>query len=367
MKRILIANGSFSALVLSAIFKTRFSDNVSNFFLGYFKNFSDDKSQKLFDFVNLLIKTDKNLRFFDYKTKFGFNFNKLNRSINTTTVDEIYIPINSSTKKIYKSFKNQYPNANFIFYEEGLMSYIKPLLDKPLRKIMEKYDSYYLFYDEKLKKLLIDSFPSIKYNTIIKEDFISKINEIQKIIPYFNYLSDTKRYALVLPQYYHQGNKEKTKNLLSQYSGTIQELIKNGYIVIFKDHPKAKIKYSDILKTIFNKDDFILFENLGLNNFNMFPVEVIANIFKIDLIFSVYSTSLFTFKYIYNIPTYTSTKMLNERMNVLSIYPTLSALITKNIINNLFDNSINTKNILYTENKILKILILMLKFFHKYK
>ena len=367
MKRILIANGSFSSLVLSSILKNKNNKSDSNFLLGYFKNVSPEKSKELFNFFNLLIETKKNLNFFDYKNRLNFDFSKLSKDINTNIIDEIYIPINSSTKKIYKLFKSQYSNASFIFYEEGLMSYIKPLLDKSLRKIMIQSENYYLFYDEKLKNLLTSSFTKIIFRTISKENFLDNIKIIQSTLSPFVELNKKNKYALVLPQYYHQGNPKKTSEIISMYAENMNTIINNGYKIIFKDHPKAKLKYSDTLRHMFKPDDFILFEDLSKQNLEIYPVEVVANILKIDMIFSVYSTSLFTFKYLFNTKSYTSYKMLEDRENMWSIYPTFSALITKNIINNLFDNKHNTNKLLYSKNKILKILILVLKFIHKYK
>jgi hypothetical protein len=392
MKRILIVNGSFSSLVLSSILKNQNNrennTNVSNFCLGYFKNVSPEKSQELFNFFNLLIDTDKNINFFAYKKNFVFDFNELSHALNTTSVDEIYIPINSSTKKIHKLFMYHYPKASFIFYEEGLMSYIKPLFDKSLRKIMAKSENYYLFYDEKLKNLLSKSFPKINFKTIIKEKILENIKTVQSAITGLIdldkannmknlYSHNTYRlipseqneikYCLVLPQYYHQGNNKKTEKIIAMYYNNMKNIIDNGYKIIFKDHPKAKLKYSDTLKNMFSPENFILFEDLSNKNLEVFPVEVVANVLKIDMVFSVYSTSLFTFKHLFNIRTFTSYKMLEERENIWSIYPTFSALITKNIISNLFDNKQNSNKLLYSENKLLKILILMLKLIHKYK
>ncbi|MDR0484470.1 MAG: alpha-2,8-polysialyltransferase family protein [Alphaproteobacteria bacterium] len=372
MKRILIANGAFSGMLLASILQDNGDDN---FFLGYFKNIKPEKSEALFTFFNYLIKTKKNLNFFAYKKRFSFDFQKLENDLEGNDISEIYLPINSSTKQIYKSFKNRYPKVNFIFYEEGLMSYVKPLLDSSLRKIMQGYKSYYIFYHEKLKNLLQNSFPSINFQTIVKDDLLKNIKVVQEeLSPLFNHANDYN-YALVLPQYYYQNNKKKTTKVLQLYYENIKKLILNDYKIIFKDHPKAKLKYSTDLKPRFNSDDFLLFEevvslqnshlpnNKLLEMLEIIPVEVVAHKVKIDLVFSVYSTSLFTFQYLFNIKPQIDTKMLDNRINIFSLYPTLSALITKNTL--IACNS--NKKILYTNNKLLKILIIMLKLIHKYK
>ncbi|MDR2008738.1 MAG: alpha-2,8-polysialyltransferase family protein [Alphaproteobacteria bacterium] len=338
MKRILIANGSFSSLVLASSLKDKLQENDNNFFLGYFKNANPEKSQTLFTFFNYLIKTSKNLNFFDYKSGLQFNFQKLDSDLEQADIDEVYIPINSRTKQIYKSFKKHYPAAAFIFYEEGLMSYVKVLLDIPLRRIMRETQNYYIFYHEKLKNLLSNSFPAISFQTIPKANLLENITTIQKNLAQLEsgaeegavaslQSSQSKKYALVLPQYYFENNVRKTNKIIEMYAQNIQKLIADGYTIIFKDHPKAKLKYSTSLISCFNPKDFLLFENImgGEHNqeyskmLQILPVEVITNKIKIDTVFSVYSTSLFTFPYLFNIPAKTDDAMLDNRRNICSL------------------------------------------------
>ncbi|MCL2567596.1 MAG: alpha-2,8-polysialyltransferase family protein [Alphaproteobacteria bacterium] len=405
MKRILIANGSFSSLVLASLLQGKLNAGDNNFFLGYFKNTSLEKSKALFAFFNYLITAQKNLNFFDYKSSFNFDFKKLDSDLGEKDIDEIYIPINSRTKQIYKSFKKHYGTASFIFYEEGLMSYVKPLLDFSLRKIMRKNQNYYIFYHEKLRNLLLKSFPFINFQTITKDSLLESIRTIQKtLLQYDNKIKlnmqkeqqgfikapHADKYVLVLPQYYFEKNAGKTKKIINMYYENIQRLITEGYTVIFKDHPKAALKYSAELKPCFSPQSFLLFEDIMIRDklnltgsneilkiLEILPVEVVAEKIKINAVFSVYSTSLFTFKHLFNIDPLTDIKMLDYRINIFSLYPTLSALLVKNTLAlplkntnfTVLNNAACTcrRGILYTDNIPLKIIIMMLKLIHKYK
>ena len=339
MNRLVFSNGVWTSIVVSSILQNKMSNEDNNFLCGYFKNSLESLREHNFSFAKSLIPYKHRINFLDYKKLFFFNAKQFKEDLYNIEINEIYLPVNSTTCKRYKVLKKIYPSANFYFYEEGLMSYIKPLIDRKLRKIMAKTTNYYLLYKPSIHDFLKNNCKNIVFTQIDKSSLLSIIALSNSKMNLETIEQDpNKKYALILPQYYYENKLHKLNKLIFQYKDHIESLIQEGYIVLFKDHPKAKNSFYHSLSACFSEKDFIL-----LTNSSKYPVEILINSMKIDVVFSVYSTSLFTLKYLFAKKTFTSIKMLEYRMNLLSIYPYLSCAFTMQFIDNI--DTLHNKNI----------------------
>ncbi|MFL1781200.1 hypothetical protein ABSA28_00920 [Candidatus Hepatincolaceae symbiont of Richtersius coronifer] len=362
LNRLIISNGPYTSIISSSIvnsFSTPLGSKVeNNYFLGYFKSISTSNHKLQYDLAKLGLDYKKLLSFNDYFKLSIFDQQQFLRSTDNSTFYEIYLPINSTTKRWHKIFSKLYPQCNFCFYEEGLMSYIKPIFDRKLRKIMANATNYYIFYHPQLKVLLNHYCPKIKFSQISKKAILQQLNTVKtcinvKVIEQYSPLAmeslemaqeEIKKNALILPQYYYHNQPRKFRITLALYKKNIGKLLAFNYRILFKDHPKTKSSFFDLLQSkpspIEVKPDFILLQEL-----ENYPIEIFANSLKPDLVFSVYSTSLWSLPYFFNIKTFTSYEMLDQRLNFLSIYPTLSCLLTKNMIKDINEALLEPKEI----------------------
>lgn len=344
MNRLLVTNGAFTTLLLSAVLaeQEEHSNKSNNYLVYYFKTLTTEKITYQLNFANFFFNYKKHFNLLAYQKKFSFNLTLLKNQL--PDIQEIYLPINSTTKKWYKLLYKIYPKANFIFYEEGLMSYIKGLYDGSLKALLKKHSAYYLFYSSTIQKLFPKEFQAISKQSLLHN--IQRYQEHHTILK--NNYSVSYKYALVLPQYYFQHDKTKRQKLEDLYIYHIKLLIKNGYHILFKDHPKSNQSYYPILQKTCGEKNFTL-----LNEIDNLPIEIIGNLIKISLVFSVYSTSLFTLPYLFNIPAVTSYAMLSQRMNTFSLYPALIAEFTHQHIPDLESNNLKYNKLLYLYRKVL--------------
>ena len=347
MNRLIFSNGVWTSIVVSSILQDKTNNEDNNFLCGYFKNSLETLNAHNFTFSKLLLNYKHCINFLDYKKSFYFNSKQFKKDLNNVEINEIYLPVNSTTYNRYKILNKIYPLAKFYFYEEGLMSYIKPLIDRKLKQIMAKSVNYYLIYTSAIHDFLQNNCKNVKFTMIDKSAILSVIALANsKISLDVMYQDPNKKYALILPQYYYENKPKKLNKLILQYKEQIEYLINSGYVVLFKEHPKAKSSFYNILLPYFSKEDIIL-----LPVASKYPVEMLMSNMQIDLIFSAYSTSLFTFKYLFNKKTLTSASMLLDRMNIFSIYPYLSCAFTMQFIDNIDcninKNIVDRKKILY--------------------
>jgi hypothetical protein len=345
INRLILSNGPFTSIIALSIFFTSYKKNDKTFILGYFKNISKDKqniNQNIYETND--VKIDSIYNIFDYYTSLKIISKKSLRLDLPDKLDEIYIPINTKSYYWYKIFAN-ISKAKIIFYEEGMFSYIKPIFSTKLRSVMSKSKNYYVFYNDNLKTLLLQNCPNVLFEQIEKNNLKLIIENYGKSLnidtSYLQkYPNSNTKYALIVPQYYFQNKKNKYQALISDYTTIINSLIDNGYKILLKDHPKGNKKLYNLIQCP-NKEENII--ELNAN----YPIEVFYSQLNVNLVFSVYSTSLFTLDYLYNAKVFTSNKMLNNRISLLSIFPTLTALLAKYNIKKIEDMlNINQSNII---------------------
>lgn len=347
MANLIFFNGVYTLSVVASLPNIN-SNNSNNILVAYLKNQRGSAYANV-NYANL-IKHSKCLSWFYFKQTFGFKQNKFTQYVNNCS--NIYLPINSSTVKIYTVLKKIYPLANFIFYEEGLFSYIKPVFNKQLNRLLNIYTSYYIGYNV-LNKYLNYYLGKAKINIINKQNLLSVFNKNTATIninPSVN-----KKYCLMLPQYYYQNNKIKFNKLAKLYASKINQLQRNNYVVIFKQHPKAKVNLLNYIAKYTNITNVVVINN---------PVAAESIRFNVPIssIFSVYSTSLLSINYLYNIPAFSCLKMLKLRENLWSFYPTLTALLIKYNINYINCVTIDTNR---DVSKIFKTKNILFNFFVK--
>src|SRR5699024_7930808 len=116
----------------------------------------------------------------------GKNFSFINfyQSLKEIEVENILIPINSSSKRWFKGLKEYFPKSNFIFYEEGLLSYIKPILDLDLKKIISNYSCFFNNFNKDFLALISANFKNCKktFNTIDTKYFNDSLNDLKVLL-----------------------------------------------------------------------------------------------------------------------------------------------------------------------------------------
>ncbi len=302
-------------------------------FVLYTNSKNESLIQQNKNILSQLFSAESLLIWQKYKTFFGFNESKFKTDIanlsNAKQVKNIYLPINSSSVKLHKKLKKIYPKSNFFLYEEGLLSYIKPVFNKKLQKLLMAYESFFVGYDL-LNNYLSHFLAKAKINIISKAHLLQAIDIVKINQPILQ--NTDKKYCLILPQYYYLSSKKKFAKLIELYKIEIENLKKLGYSVLIKEHPKAKQQISTLLSGV---------EVLNTNSPAI--IEQIMPNLKINLVFSVYSTCLLSLSYFFGLNAITSKAMLKQRINYYSFYPTLSALLINNLFNSLSCGIINHK------------------------
>lgn len=347
MANLIFFNGVYTLSVVSSLPNINQGNNI---LVAYLKNQRNSAYANV-NYANL-INNNTCLSWFYFKQKFGFKQNQFTQYV--PNCSNIYLPINSSTVKIYNVLKKIYPLANFIFYEEGLFSYIKPLFNKKLNYLLSLYNSYYIGYNL-LNNYLNYYLAKAKVNLINKQNLLnifSKNTVTINITP-----NNNKKYCLMLPQYYYQNNKRKFNQLAKLYASKINQLQNNNYVVIFKQHPKAKVNLLNYIAKYTSIANVVVINN---------PVAAESIRFNVPIskVFSVYSTSLLSINYLYNIPAFSCLKMLKLRENLWSFYPTLTALLIKYNINYIncvtIDTNRDVSKIFKTKNILFNFFVKML-------
>lgn len=331
-ENLIVSNGYYTTLVAVSTLKQLGINDSPKYLLGYFKQLSNSIAES----INLSEQAWSFKEVFDYNLFFNnkFSFELFSKHCKNIKFCNILIPINSSTIKWYKGLKKYYPNAKFIFYEEGLLSYLKPIFDIKLKKIITKNLCFYNNFNKNLNYLIENGFGIFKKNIhFIKEEiFNNSISDIKKLLNIsFNNLNlNQSKNVLFIPQYYNNNNKYLFAQKVQQYLKIINQLLNNGYTVLIKDHPKDKnFSLEKYLKIGLKGNPNIIY----LNNINKFPVELFINDLNIDFVFSVYSTTLFSASSsLFKLPVFTSYTMLKDRIKSFSFYPSVSCTLVKSII-----------------------------------
>lgn len=221
-----------------------------------------------------------------------FNFNDFENDTKVNNFDKIY------TTFMYfqsRTIISHYTNAKVSAIENGTASYLPQNLEKELA---EKITEFYSFnYFNLLQPMILKNNKSIQNIQIDKEKIKDKFKKLSNLIQLEK--SDN---AIIFCAH----NLALNRNLISEkyefeeYSRIIKELIKQGYTVYFKEHPKTPAYFYDKLRTAKYGGKIKLLRE-------PYPVEMIVPKLNPKGIVSVFSSSLLTVKHIFDIPTYTFT------------------------------------------------------------
>lgn len=320
-KTLIISNGYYTSINAISIIKQLKINKKHIDLFAYFKQICYVKEQ--LELTQKAFNINKIFYYLNYlhKNK-SFNSEKFMEDSNSS-YSYVLIPINSSTKKWVKIIKKMYPDIEIIFFSEGLLSYIKPTLDISLRKIIDKNKVFFNKYDEEVSNIIKNNFtnPYFINNDIVK----SSLSDLKKhiYVDLFGYNLESSKNVLFLPQYYHLNNLSKNHKKLKNYKNIVLNLINKGYTVLVKDHPKTDNKVYDYLyKSIQDNSKLI-----NLTCIQGYPIELFIDELNVDLIFSVYSTGMLNACSLFDIPSFSSKVMLQERLKSLSLYPFASCYL----------------------------------------
>lgn len=221
-----------------------------------------------------------------------FSFKDFENDAKVNNFDKIY------TTFMYfqsRTIIAKYPNAQISAIENGTASYLPQNLEKELAKRITEFYSFNYF--NLLKPMILKNHKSIKNIQIDKEKIKNKFEKLSNLIQLEK--SDN---AIIFCAH----NLALNRNLISEkeefeeYSRIITELIKQGYTVYFKEHPKTPAYFYNKLRTSQYGGKIKLLKD-------PYPVEMIVPKLNPKGIVSVFSSSLLTVKHIFDIPTYTFT------------------------------------------------------------
>lgn len=442
LEALVITNGYYTSVVSKAVLSMLEIDAAQSAIVGYFKKLSEESSENSAIISQRAWGYGWARNFYADMRALGNQkaFAKLKNLV--PRANHILVPVNYTCYFWYKNLNNLYPKAKFIFYAEGLLSYIKPLYNLKLGSLVRKNLFYVNNYDPRLVELLKDHniHPLVIDDHLMHQSFnqlkpaaLEEINQgiispegtnseaqggAQNIeVPSFNvpslndsgaehfleegvgrsvkrrgalpqrdpdqgmaqrlfnngtdrvclvqtganpdaiacprevtgslppilkasnlknleeaidgFFGTQKPRALIVPQYYYKNNPAKHRRKLELYHQIIEVLVSLGYNVLIKDHPKNT---TSSLGAYLKKINYQRAEVHDLNLLREYPIEIFLPHLKLELVFSVYSTTLMTASALFDIPAFTSQQMLAQRQDDLSLY----AVASCDIIDNLF-------------------------------
>lgn len=303
-KRLIITAGTFTTAVSAALIRQLKDKDTENYLVSVapflYENLDEhirEEAGKLGVFKQILFYFDFCAPKKQYKDEkshiLSFDFNKFKESTDNIEFDEIIsVYIHGAAHNLI----NKYPKAKLYYMEDGTASYLKmensEILDKRAKKI------YTLNYFDKVKPH-VALYGGVKTEKIIPEILREVFDEISANLK----ISTTpcEKSVIFCAQNISINPKAMSfKNELKLYENNIKKLLRLGYRVYFKEHPKTPNMFFKHLKPLVNSKELI---NLG--PLATHPIEVLTASLKPDAIVSMFSSALFTVPMLYSIPAFT--------------------------------------------------------------
>ncbi len=303
-KRLFIVSGTFTTAIAATLVKQLGNINTENYIVSIAPTIYENLDEHIKAVVNQL-GLFKDIKFyFDFclpkkmfkeekKHILSFNVKKFKDSIGNIEFDEIYsVYIHGAANYLF----NQYPKADLFFVEDGTATYLKmdnaEIINKRAKKI------FTLNYFNKIKPFasLYEGVPCEQINKEILKDvfaFLSKqirfnIEPKQKSIIFCAQNISLSQIAMTY------------EDELKLYIANIKKLLNLGYFVYFKEHPKTpNMFYKNLVKFIQHPN----FSTLGA--YAVVPMETLVPYLKPCAIVSMFSSSLFTMPWLFDIPSFT--------------------------------------------------------------
>lgn len=229
--------------------------------------------------------------------------------------DELWMCMPSNP--VEKCLQQKLPNAELVFYEDGLHAYNDPfgwnqLLRNPRRlaKWMllgcrrhlalfrkssrstfpnRRIDRAYLLLGDRLK-LASQYFPRKEQPVVIPSDCLEKVARRMSDIPGFTppVLEDPPRTVVFLGCIFAQCGMARWEDEFNVYRRVIEDVLNRGFDVLWKEHPRADQPFGDRLK-----DEFpgrVITQSMN----KLIPAEVFFAVNRVAACISPHSTSLLT-------------------------------------------------------------------------
>lgn len=303
-RRLFIVSGTFTTAIAAAIIKQLGNKNCEDYLVSIAPLIYEKVDNHIYEAAKYL-GLFKDIKFyFDFchpKKNFkeekncvlSFNVKNFKDSIGNIKFDEIYsVYIHGAANHLF----NQYPDADLYFMEDGTATYLKmdnaELINKRAKKI------YTINYFDKITPFitLYENVETVKIDKDILKDI-------------FEYLCTHIKFRLE--------KKEKTiifcaqnisisqiamtyEDELKLYIKNIKRLLNLGYFVYFKEHPKTPNMFFKNLAQIINHPNF---QTVG--PYAVLPMETLINLLEPSAVVSMFSSSLFTIPYLFDIPAFT--------------------------------------------------------------
>ena len=303
-RRLFIVSGVFTTAIAAAIIKQIGNENTEN----YIVSIAPTIYENLDEHIRMAVKqlgVFKDLKFYfefclpkknfkeEKKHVLSFNVRKFKDSIGNVEFDEIYsVYIHGAANYLF----NQYPNADLYFVEDGTATYLKmdnaEFINKRAKKI------YTLNYFDKITPFVTsyEGVPSVQISKEILQDifaFLSKNIKFQ--------LEPKEKSIVFCAQNISISQIAMTyEDELKLYVNNIKKLLDLGYFVYFKEHPKTPNMFFGNLSQIIKHPNFAT-----VGPYAVVPMETLVPYLKPCAVVSMFSSSLFTIPWLFNIPSFT--------------------------------------------------------------
>ena len=303
-KRLFIVSGTFTTAIAATLIKQLKDENTENYLVSIAPTIYENLDNHI-SIATQQLGLFKDIKFyFDFcppkkmfkeekKHILSFNVKKFKDSIENIEFDEIYsVYIHGAANHLF----NQYPNADLYFIEDGTATYLKmdnaEFINKRAKKI------YTLNYFDKVIPF-VSSYENLKTEqidkNILKDIFAFLSKKISfKIEPKENSIIFCAQ-NISLSQIAMTHEEE-----IQLYTKNINKLLNMGYHVYFKEHPKTPNMFFTPLSKIIKNPNF---ETLG--PYAVLPMETLVPFLKPCAVVSMFSSSLFTMPWLFNIPSFT--------------------------------------------------------------
>ncbi|MBE7702742.1 MAG: hypothetical protein E7Z89_01695 [Cyanobacteria bacterium SIG28] len=276
-RRLFITTGLISLINAMAIIKDLDNTNYQNFLIISSANISEDF--KKYNEQLLLDNYFKSFAFVDYEI-----INSLSKHFNQ--FEEIY----TTAQPVY-NFWNNYSNINLI--EEGISSYYsyEEINYANVQKIYlsNYFDKITYFDSDNIDKV-------VRLDKNIIKNVISDIRQKNNLD--FKYLKKENQ-VLLLSQYVYQDIMSDDEVVMF-YKKHIDKLIKNGYSVLFKSHPRVHDTITNRLVEIYKENSMFSFFPPEIK----YPVELIIEDLDLKAIVTSASGGAINCSHLFDIPCY---------------------------------------------------------------
>ncbi len=302
--RLVIIAGTFTTAIAATLLKQLNDNNTDNYLVSIAPTLYENVDEHILEEAKSLSAFKDVLFYFTFcspKKQFkdekkhilSFDINKFKQATNNIEFDEIIsVYIHGAAHNLIL----KYPKAKLYFMEDGTASYLKMENAEALSKQAKKI--YTLNYFDKIKPYA-SLYEGLKTQKIDTKILHSVFEELSSQIDFK--LEKHENSVIFCAQNISLNSNAMSKNdELNLYAENILKLLKSGYSVYLKEHPKTPNMFYNLLKQKIHHPNFI-----SLAEYNVYPVELLIPKIQPVAIVSMFSSALFTAPEVFNIPSFT--------------------------------------------------------------